>query len=135
MQTRILSKEIRFWVSLVTSIGIPEEEMLWQEYGGIASYLNGQLRLLMKNIKEKNVSMANFNISDAVEFGKLLNSPHLDQEVCSKLSHLLYGADERKKFFSELKYQPKLRGFPSPTSKNKNQKITHTTLHLLVRKS
>ena len=100
MQTRILSKEIRFWVSLVTSIGIPEEEMLWQEYRGIASYLNGQLRLLMKNIKEKNVSMANFNISDAVEFGKLLNSPHLDQELCSKLSHLLYGADERKKFFS-----------------------------------
>ena len=101
MQTRILSKEIRFWVSLVTSIGIPEEEMLWQEYGGIASYLNGQLRLLMKNIKEKNVSMTGFNIPDAVEFGELLNSPHLDQELCSKLSHLLYGADERKKFFSE----------------------------------
>jgi len=64
-------------------------------------YLNGQLRLLIKDIKERNVSMANFNISDAVSFGELLNSPHLDQELCSKLSHLLYGADEREKFFSE----------------------------------
>ena len=101
MQTRILAKEVPFWHSLVQSIGIPEQERLWDEYGGITPYLNGQLRLLMKNIEEKNVSMANFNISDAVEFGKLLNSPHLDQEVCSKLSHLLYGADERKKFFSK----------------------------------
>ena len=45
--------------------------------------------------------MANFNISDAVNFGELLNSPHLDKELCSKLSHLLYGADERERFFSE----------------------------------
>lgn len=101
MQTRILSKEIRFWVSFVTSIGIPEEEMLWQEYGGISTYLNGQLRLLIRDIIAGKVSLANFNIPDAVEFGELLNSPHLDQELCSKLSHLLYGADERKKIFSE----------------------------------
>ena len=100
MQTRILAKEVLFQHSLVQSIGIPEQEKLWDEYKGIAPYLNGQLRLLMKNIEEKNVSMAGFNIPDAVKFGELLNSPHLDQEVCSKLSHLLYGADERKKFFS-----------------------------------
>lgn len=31
---------------------------VWDEYKGIAPYLNGQLRLLMKNIEEKNVSMA-----------------------------------------------------------------------------
>lgn len=101
MQTRILAKEIRFWYSLVQSIGIPEAEKLFDEYGGIAHYLNGQLRLLMKNIEEKNVSMADFNIPDAVKFGEVLNSPHLDQELCSELSHLLYGADERGKFFSE----------------------------------
>jgi hypothetical protein len=101
MQTRILAKEIRFWYSLVQSIGIPEAEKLFDEYGGIAHYLNGQLRLLMKNIEEKNVSMAGFNIPDAVKFGEVLNSPHLDQKLCSELSHLLYGADERKKFFSK----------------------------------
>ena len=101
MQTRILAKEVLFWHSLVQSIGIPEQERLWDEYGGITPYLNGQLRLLIKDIKERNVSMANFNISDAVSFGELLNSPHLDQELCSKLSHLLYGADEREKIFSE----------------------------------
>lgn len=104
MQTRILSKEIRFWLSLVQSIGIPEAEKLFDEYEGIASYLNGQLRLLMKDIKGRNVSITDFNIPDAVKFGELLNSPHLDQELCSKLSHLLYGADERKNFFSEEEY-------------------------------
>ena len=101
MKTRILSKEIRFWVSLVTSIGIPEEEILWQEYGGISTYLNGQLRLLIQDIKAGKVSLANFTIPDAVSLGELLNSPHLNQELCSKLSHLLYGADERGKTFSE----------------------------------
>lgn len=101
MKERILAKEIRYWISLVTSIGIPEEETLFDEYGGIAHYLNGQIRLLIRNIKERTVSMANFNISDAVNFGELLNSPHLDKELCSKLSHLLYGADERERFFSE----------------------------------
>ena len=104
MKTRILSKEIRFWLSLVQSIGIPEAEKLFDEYGGIASYLNGQLRLLMKDIKERNVSMAGFNVPDAVKFGELLNSSYLDQELCSQLPHLLYGADERKKFFSEEEY-------------------------------
>lgn len=100
MKKRILAKEIRFWHSLVQSIGIPEAEKLFDEYGGIAHYLNGQLRLLIRDIKAGKVSLANFNIPDAVEFGELLNSPHLDQELCSQLSHLLYGADERKKISS-----------------------------------
>lgn len=100
MQKRILSKEIRFWVSLVTSIGIPEEEMLWQEYGGISTYLNGQLRLLIRDIKAGKVSLANFTIPDAVSLRESLNSPHLDQKLLAELSHLLYGADERARCFS-----------------------------------
>lgn len=36
MQTRILAKEVLFWHSLVQSIGIPEQEKLWDEYKGIA---------------------------------------------------------------------------------------------------
>ena len=86
MQKRILSKEIRFWVSLVTSIGIPEED--------------GQLRLLIRDIKAGKVSLANFTIPDAVSLGESLNSPHLNQKLLAELSHLLYGADERARCFS-----------------------------------
>lgn len=104
MKTRILVKEIRFWMCLVQSIGNPEREKLWNEYGGIASYLNNQITRLMSDIKAGKVSLANFTIPDAVSLRELLNSPHLDQELCSQLAHLLYGADERKKFFSEEEY-------------------------------
>lgn len=96
MQTRILSKEIPFWVSLVTGIGIPEEEMLGQEDGDISTYL----RLLIRDIKAGKVSLANFTISDAVTLGELLNSPHLNQKLLAELSHLLYGADEQARYFS-----------------------------------
>jgi hypothetical protein len=92
MQTRILSKEIPFWVSLITSIGISEEEKLC----GGSTYL----RPLIRDIKAGKVSLENFTICNAVTLGELLNSPHLDQKLLAELSHLLYGADERARYFS-----------------------------------
>lgn len=41
--------------------------------------------------------MANFTIADAVAFSELLDCPNLSQRLLARLSHTLYGADERAK--------------------------------------
>ena len=89
MKKRILIKEVDFWCNLVNSIGDPTAEELWAEHGGVAAYLNKQIRLLIKDLRSDNVSLAGFNIPDSVKLGTALNSPHLNQELYSKLSPLL----------------------------------------------
>ena len=89
MKKRILIKEVDFWCNLVNSIGDPTAEELWAEHGGVAAYLNKQIRLLIKDLRSDNVSLAGFNIPDSVKLGTALNSPHLNQELYSKLSQLL----------------------------------------------
>ncbi len=89
MKKRILTEEVDFWCNLVNSIGDPTAEELWAEHGGVAAYLNKQIRLLIKDLRSDNVSLAGFNIPDSVKLGTALNSPHLDQELYSKLSQLL----------------------------------------------
>ena len=89
MKKRILTEEVDFWRNLVNSIGDPTAEELWAEHGGVAAYLNKQIRLLIKDLRSDNVSLAGFNIPDSVKLGTALNSPHLNQELYSKLSQLL----------------------------------------------
>ena len=89
MKKRILTKEVDFWRNLVNSIGDPTAEELWAEHGGVAAYLNKQIRLLIKDLRSDNVSLSGFNIPDSVKLGTALNSPHLNQELYSKLSQLL----------------------------------------------
>ena len=79
MKKRILIKEVDFWCNLVNSIGDPTAEELWAEHGGVAAYLNKQIRLLIKDLRSDNVSLAGFNIPDSVK----------NQELYSKLSQLL----------------------------------------------
>ena len=101
MKKRTVAEEAPFWAFIAQKIGKPEEEKLWDKYGGIASYLNSQITRLISDIKTGKISLADFNIPNDVNFRGFLNSPHLDQELCSQLSHLLYGANERGKTFSE----------------------------------
>ena len=89
MKKRILAKEVDFWCNLVNNIGDPTAEELWDEHGGVAAYLDKQIRLLIKDLRSDNVSLAEFNIPDSVKLGTALNSPHLNQELYSKLSQIL----------------------------------------------
>lgn len=89
MKRRILTKEVDFWCNLVNSIGDSTAEELWDEHGGVATYLDKQIRLLIKDLRSDNVSLAGFNIPDSVKLGTALNSPKLDKKLYSKLSRLL----------------------------------------------
>jgi hypothetical protein len=45
------------------------------------------------------MSLEKFTLQDAESFGLLLSSDELDEGLRDDISHLLYGADERAKYF------------------------------------
>lgn len=97
MKKRILTEEVDFWCNLVNSIGDPTAEELFNEYQGVAAYLNKQIKLLIADLNSDKVSLANFNIPDSVKLGTALNSPDLDKKLYSKLSQLLNWGNQLSK--------------------------------------
>lgn len=103
---RKLKDEVEFWSKLAqwTGRNIPKKKIvelktLFEEDGGLREFVEKEVRRLIVNIKQGKVSLENFTIEDAEKFGKLLNCTAIDQELLNELSHLLYGADERAKYF------------------------------------
>lgn len=84
---------------------LPEEEKriikirYGLDYGGLSNFANGYLKRLTKAIRKGRVSMEGFTVKDAESFSGILSSEKLDKKLQSELSHLLYGADERKLYW------------------------------------
>ena len=103
--TNLLKDEANFAKELARSLSpeLSEQEKrvidvrYGLDYGGVVNFANGYLRRIVKAIKKGRVSMEGFSIKDAEAFEGILSSKKLDSSLQLELSHLLYGADERKK--------------------------------------
>lgn len=103
---RNLKEEVEFWNKLAQWAGnslpkkkIVELKELFEEDGGLKSFVEKEIRRLIVNIKQGKVSLKNFTIEDADKLRTLLDCTALDQNLLNELSHLLYGADERDQYF------------------------------------
>lgn len=69
------------------------------DYGGLTNAANRYMTRTIKAIKKGYMSLEGFTIRDAECFRGILDSDQLDEKLQNELSHLLFGADERKKYF------------------------------------
>lgn len=99
MRIRMIAREVPFWKNLGRRIDIKEDEKLFKEYGGIAKYLNKELKALVEDIKKNRVSLVGFTIENAAELAELFSNKKLNQKVLDELNHLFYGGDERIRYF------------------------------------
>ena len=77
------------------------ETLFTLDYGGLVNAANKYMRSTIKAIKHGYMSLEGFGPYDEACFAHLFNCEKLDKELRSELSHLLYGADERAKYFEE----------------------------------
>ncbi len=82
------------------------------DYGGLVNFANAYLRRLSKAIKKRRMSMDGFGFDDADSFAVLLFCDRLDKNLRSELSHLLYGADERRQYFHWNHFMKVRSAFP-----------------------
>lgn len=75
------------------------EQMFKLDYGGLVNACNRYMQRTTKAIMKKKMSLDGFTLEDANCFASLLSSDKLDKDLQMKLSHLLYGADERAHYF------------------------------------
>lgn len=74
------------------------ETMFQLDYGGLVAACNRYIQRTIKAIRKGYMSMDDFTIEDAEKFRVLIDSPKLDGNLQSELSHLMYDADERAKY-------------------------------------
>jgi len=106
-RVRTIEEKAHCLSRLVNSIGNPEDEVLWAEYAangksGVVSYIEKQLTELLDDILERRVSIDHFKVEDAEVLCRVFECDKIDQELCSTLSHHIYGAcggEERSRFF------------------------------------
>jgi hypothetical protein len=103
-RVRTIEEKAHCLSKLVNSIGNPEDEVLWAEYAangrsGVVSYIEKQLTELLDDILERRVSIDHFKVEDAEVLCRVFECDKIDQELCSTLSHHIYGADERSRYF------------------------------------
>ena len=103
---RNLKLEVEFWNKLAqwASESLPKKNIvelktLFEEDGGLRSFVEKEIKRLILNIKQGKVSLKDFTIQDAEKIRALLDCTAINQELLNELSHLLYGADERAKYF------------------------------------
>lgn len=97
-RVRTIEEKAHCLSKLVNSIGNPEDEVLWAEYAangrsGVVSYIEKQLTELLDDILERRVSIDHFKVEDAEVLCRVFECDKIDQELCSTLSHHIYGAD------------------------------------------
>ena len=103
-RVRTIEEKAHCLSKLVNSIGNPEDEVLWAEYAangksGVVSYIEKQLTELLDDILERRVSIDHFKVEDAEVLCRVFECDKIDQGLCSALSHHIYGADERSRYF------------------------------------
>jgi len=76
------------------------ETMFQLDYGGLVNACNRYMERTIKAIKKGYMSLEGFTVADADAFAKLFNSDKLDKRLRNELSHLIYGADERARYFA-----------------------------------
>lgn len=103
---RILKEEVEFWSKLASWLenNLPEEKIkelktLFKEDGGIRSFVEKELKRLILDIKRKRVSLDGFTCKDAEQLQHLIDCSAIDENLLDKLSSLIYGADERERYF------------------------------------
>ena len=75
------------------------EQLFTMDHGGIVAYCNNYMEQLIESIKNKKLSLDGFTREDGYNFSLLLNNEKLSLGLRTELSHLIYGADERAKYF------------------------------------
>ena len=103
-RVRTIEEKAHCLSKLVNPIGNSEDEVLWAEYAangksGVVSYIEKQLTELLDDILERRVSIDHFKVEDAEVLCRVFECDKIDQELCSALSHHIYGADERSRYF------------------------------------
>lgn len=103
---RILKNEVDFWNGLATWLNenVPAKKLvelksLFQLDGGLGEYAEKAVKQLIIDSKKGRVSLRGFTIKDADKLKDLLECAAIDQNLRDELSHLLYGGDERDKYF------------------------------------
>ena len=74
------------------------ETMFQLDYGGLVNACNRYMQRTIRAIKRGYMSIEGFTQHDAECFGRLFNSDKLDVKLRNELSHLIYGADERRRY-------------------------------------
>lgn len=77
------------------------EQLFTMDHGGIVAACNRYMERLIKAIKKGKISLEGFTVGDGYKFSLLLNNEKLSSELRTELNHLLYGDDERAKYFAE----------------------------------
>ncbi len=103
----LLKNEVDFVRNLTVYLGYnPEdprrmemERLCKYDYGSFVDACNRYLLRLKRAIVNRYMSLEKFTLQDAESFGLLLSSDELDEGLRDDISHLLYGADERAKYF------------------------------------
>ena len=107
-KVRILKDEVEFWNQIaswckqrVPQRTIDEFQILFEEDGGLKGFVENKLRDLIADIKNKRVSLEDFTVKHAELLSDFLNCTSVDQDLLEELSGLIYGADERARYFDE----------------------------------
>ena len=107
-RVRILKNEVEFWNKIATwcNKNIPEKkivelQVLFKDDGGLRNFVEEKLRCLISDIKSQKVSLEGFTVKHAELLGDLLNCSSINQDVLEELSGLIYGADERARYFDK----------------------------------
>lgn len=107
-KVRNLKDEVTFWNSIaswckqhVPQQTIDEFQILFEEDGGLRGFVENKLKELISDIKNQKVSLEGFLIEDAELLESFLNCTSIDEELLEELSSLIYGADERARYFNK----------------------------------
>ena len=94
-------------MALYASDGLSSEQkkeikqLFTMDHGGIVAACNRYMERLCKAIEKEKMSLKGFTKEDGEKFALLLNNEKLSKELRDRLSHLIYGADERARYFNE----------------------------------
>lgn len=107
-KVRFLKDEVTFWSQIaswckqhVSQETIDEFQILFEEDGGLQNFVEEKLRCLISDIKNQKVSLEGFTVRHAELLGDLLNCSSVNQNLLEELSGLIYGADERARYFNK----------------------------------
>jgi len=107
-KVRFLKDEVTFWSQIaswckqhVSQQTIEEFQILFEEDGGLKGFVEDKLRDLISDIKHQKVSLEGFMVKHAELLADFLNCTSIDQDLLEELSGLIYGADERARYFDK----------------------------------
>jgi len=109
MEKKLLKNEVCFVniIGLLLSDQLSDdqkkelEQLFIFDYGALVKAANRYMVCTIKAIKNGCMSMEGFTVQDAENFGIFLGCNKLDEQLRNEFSHLLYGANERERYFEK----------------------------------